>query len=46
MADVGLLRQHAGHKDVVHPKDPMVAALVNLKNILASIEEASSVLEV
>ena len=31
VADIGLLRQHAGHKDVVHTKDPMVTALINLK---------------
>ena len=36
VADVGLLRQHSCHKDVVHPKDPMVAALISLKNILAT----------
>ena len=36
VADVGLLRQHSCHEDVIHPKDPMVAALINLKNILAT----------
>ena len=37
VADIGLLRQHAGHKDVVHTKDPMVTALINLKRMVASL---------
>ena len=34
VADVGLLSQHSSHKHVVHPKDPMVAALKDLENIV------------
>ena len=37
VADIGLLRQHASHEDVVHTKDPMVTALINLKRMVASL---------
>ena len=30
VAHVCLLGQHSGHKDVVHPEDPVVTALIHL----------------
>ena len=30
VAHVRLLGQHSGHKDVVHPEDPVVTALIHL----------------
>ena len=35
VANIGLLSQHSRNKDVVHPKDPMVAALIDLEDIVA-----------